>query len=112
MHHNVAIDLCYYPANVLAPIYTDSSTPPLAACEAAESEVLTNTSFFHLCKATPQKVVDRIRCLVSHCEDEGKDYNSLSRFSCKLLQTFFLALLLYFFCGKSTLLDIICFKYF
>ena len=55
-----------------------------------------NTAFFHLCDATPQKVVYRILCLKSHFEDEGKDYYLLSQFYQKLLQTFLALLLQYF----------------
>ena len=38
-----------------------------------------NTAFFHL-REIPQKIVDGIRHLMSHIEDEGKYYHLLSQF--------------------------------
>ena len=35
---------------------------------------------FRLCDDTPQKVVDGLRCLTSHFEDDGKDYYLASQF--------------------------------
>ena len=43
---------------------------------------------FHLCDAALQKVLDGIRCLMSHFEDEGKDCYLLNQFYRKLLQKF------------------------